>query len=107
MLLAIVSAAFAQSCNESKFVLEAPLPATAEGLSGSKWQLDEITLEFGAPPDLAISGDALPFGKPAKGEFKVHDGIIEIAAFGRTRAGTWDGRSMVIDGIDARPIAKK
>lgn len=87
--------------------MEAPLPATAEGLVGSSWQLDEITLEFGAPPALTVSGKALPFGKPVKGEFSVRDGIIEITAFGRARAGTWDGRALVIDGIDARFVSKR
>ena len=105
--IALAIAVILHGCTEPDSSLKAPLPATAEGLVGSTWQLDEITLEFGAPPALTISGKALPFGKPAKGEFVVHDGIIEITAFGRARGGTWDGRSMVIDGIDARFVSKK
>lgn len=96
----ILSACSIAGCEKS-VTLGAPLPATAEGLSGTKWQLDDIVLEFGTPPDLVISGDAVPFGKPLNAKYVVNNGIIEITAMGKTRAGTWDGRAMVIDGIDA------
>lgn len=107
LVLVALAATLMNGCAESTAALAEPLPATAEGLSGTIWKLDEITLEFGAPPALTITGKATPFGKPLQGQFVVHDGIIEITAMGRTRAGIWNGKKMVIDGVDARFMGKK
>lgn len=107
LVLAALSVTLINGCAESTAALAEPLPATAEGLSGTIWKLEGITLEFGTPPAVTITGKSTPFGKPLQGQFVVHDGIIEITALGRTRAGIWNGKEMVIDGVDARFIGKK
>ncbi len=99
-------AVFLGGCAHRSEGPEIAFAATAEGLVGTTWQLEGLSVEFAAPPKLTISGKGTPFGEPLVGEFVVHDGIIEISAAGHTRAGTWDGRSMVIDGMDARFVSK-
>ena len=102
----LLTALVAHGCTRPNTVLKAPLPATAEGLSHSTWKLDDIVLEFGTPPELTITGKGTPFGKPLKGSYTVQNGIVEITALGHTRAGTWNGRAMVIDGMDAEFVSK-
>lgn len=82
-----------------------PLPPTADGLAGTQWQLDDIVVSFKQPPDLEVSGGGVPEGATLSGTYTVRDGIIEITVLNRSRAGTWDGRKMVVDGVDGVRIS--
>jgi hypothetical protein len=82
-----------------------PLPATADGLAGTTWQFEGFIITFLDPPDLVVRGDG-PDSLEVRGTFRVEGGafsggvIVEVTGLDRTWAGTWDGSSLVIDGMD-------
>lgn len=77
-----------------------PLPPTAEGLAGTEWELEGLKLAFKTPPLVEVSGGSIPGGQTLRGAYGVYNGIIEISLMNRARAGIWDGRRLIIDGID-------
>jgi len=82
-----------------------PLPATADGLSGTTWEFEGFTIMFLDPPDLVVRGDGVD-GPEVCGSYRVETdafaggAIVEVTGLDRTWAGTWDGTSLVIDGMD-------
>jgi hypothetical protein len=86
-------------CDEDSGAIE-PLPPTAEGIAGTSWKLEELTLTFKTPPLVEVRGGSIPGGQTLRGAYAVYSGIIEISLMDRARAGIWDGRRLIIDGID-------
>lgn len=85
---------------------EAPLvppatPGAAEDLAGTTWEVEGYVLAFEDPPDVHISGEAVPFPGGVDGEFSVENGIIRVGALGRYERGTWDGTVLVFEGMEA------
>ncbi len=98
LLLASMVVVWIPACFSSD---PAPLPPTAEGLVGTTWEFDGHEARFVDASTVRMGGGDLPDdGVP--GTFVVLEGgIIEVTIGGRTRAGVWDGRSLVVDGIVA------
>jgi len=72
----------------------------AAGLVGTTWEIGPYVLEFREPPEVQISGDAVPIPGGVKGQYSVKDGVIEVGAVGQSKAGTWDGTTLVMDGVE-------
>lgn len=76
--------------------------AAAEGLPGTKWEIGPYVLEFKDPPDVHISGEGVPVPNGVNGSYAVKDGQITVSAAGESHKGTWDGASLVIDGVNGK-----
>ena len=82
----------------------AALPPTAEGLAGTTWRFEDVTITFKAPPDLLIRDQQVgnvevPGTYTVDGVARAGRHLIEVTALDMTRAGIWDGSRLVIDGI--------
>ena len=81
-----------------------PLPPTAEGLTGTVWQFDEMRVDFGAPLELTVTGGSIKKG--LKGSYTL-DGnrmVVTVPMLNMTRSGFWNGERLMIDGIIGRRI---
>lgn len=98
LALAVIVLVWIPACFPPDFP---PLPATAEGLVGTTWEFDDIEATFVDASTVRVGGgDAPDDGVP--GTFEVlAGGIIEVTIGVRTRAGVWDGQTLVVDGIVA------
>lgn len=72
------------------------------GLAGSKWHIAGYILEFKDAPQVQISGDEVPIEGGVTGEYSIaSDGAITVGAVGQSYTGTWDGKILVFEGIEA------
>ena len=76
-----------------------PLSPTAEGLSGTVWQFEEMQVVFNAPYELTVTGGSIKKG--LKGSYTL-DGnrmIVTVPMLNMTRSGYWNGERLMIDGV--------
>jgi hypothetical protein len=100
----LLAAALTNGCGqkEEKPPLVPPEnPGTAEELAGTTWEVEGYVLAFEEPPEVHISGEAVPFPGGVDGSFSVENGIIRVGALGRSHEGTWDGVNLVFEGVAA------
>ena len=96
--LATIVLVWIPACSAPEFP---PLPATAEGLVGTTWEFDGYEATFEDTSTVLVGGNGDP-GSGIAGTFVVVEGgIIEVTIGNRTRAGLWDGQTLVVDGIVA------
>jgi len=74
--------------------------ADASSLMGTTWEIGDYVLNFREPPNVHISGEAVPLPGGVMGDYKVEGNRIEISAVGKTYAGFWDGEHLVVDGVE-------
>lgn len=85
----------------------APAPATAPkpgeaGLVGSKWTLGDMTVAFTDASKVNITGGPLAgLANGLDATYTLKDGVVEVNAMGKPRTGTFDGKTLVIDGKTA------
>ena len=79
---------------------------TAEQLAGTVWKGGGYILTFETPPVVKITGKKVPIKIGVKGKYTVTDGIITVNAVGRTKKGTWDGTTLVFDGLAMQCVKK-
>jgi hypothetical protein len=77
----------------------AATPAGATGLEGSTWKIGEFTVLFKDATTINVKGGPVPDG--IDGTYKVENGNITINVLTETKTGTWDGKTLVIDGKNA------
>ena len=81
-----------------------PVPPTAEGLSDTVWQFDEMRVAFGAPMELTVTGG--PITKGLNGSYTL-DGnrmTVTVPMLNMTRSGYWNGERLMIDGVIGKRI---
>ena len=78
-------------------------PMMAADLVGTVWVYDGMTITFMDDSKLLLKGgvveDVAPEG--LDGTYTLKDGIIEVSALDITKSGTFDGKTMVVDGKTA------
>lgn len=86
--------------------VEAPAaeaPAGGDGLTGTKWTHNGISMEFKEGNKVQLSGGPLATVAPDGHEanYTLADGALSVEVFGQVYNGTWDGTKLVVDGVEA------
>ena len=81
----------------------AELPETHRALVGTTWVVGDFQARFLDGDTVFIAGTPLAEIAPAGMEapYTIADGVIEVSAAGETKAGTWDGETLMMDGVVA------
>jgi len=112
-LLAALAAGLTACTGTQKDSRPAPLEMSpqeeqkaAQALVGTTWRVEEFTITFKNPPEVFIKGGPLAESEPngVTGEYTFEKGIVEVTASDETRAGTWDGVNLVVDGLKAKRL---
>ncbi len=77
-------------------------PGAYASLAGTAWEVGKYVLEFSEEPKVHISGEAVPIPGGINGQYSVKDGAITVGAAGQSKSGTWDGSSLVLEGVNAK-----
>jgi len=81
----------------------AAVPATVDGLVGTKWKYDDIELTFKDDKKVALKGGPLaalaPDGLDA--DYTLKDGVFEVSVMGQTYSGTYADGKLTVDGTEA------
>jgi len=94
---------------------EEPMPETAapaeeaaaapvvDGLVGTKWTHNGISLEFKEGNKVMLSGGPLATMAPNghEAEYTLADGALSVNVFDQVYTGTWDGTKLIVDGSEA------
>ena len=82
---------------------EAAAPAAGDGLVGTKWVYDEITLEFKEGNMVFLKGGPLmalaPDGTDAA--YTLDGEAFEVTVLGQVYSGSFDGTKLMVDGKEA------
>ncbi len=70
-------------------------------LPGSTWEFDDFYLTFVSDSVVKLHGED-ERDIIAEGTYSMVDGFIEVALDDRVRAGTWDGKRLMVDGMIGR-----
>ncbi|NIA14617.1 MAG: hypothetical protein GWP08_11105 [Nitrospiraceae bacterium] len=78
-------------------------PMAAADLVGTVWSYDGMTITFKDDSNLLLKGGVVDGVAPEglEGTYSLKDGIIEVNAMNITKTGTFDGKTMVVDGKPA------
>lgn len=83
-------------------VAEAPVEEAApaaDGLVGTKWTHNGISMEFKEGNKVQLSGGQLPGAQEF--DYTLTDGEISVDVLGQVYTGTWDGTTLIVGGTEA------
>lgn len=89
---------FAIACSACRDDVSDTIPAA---LPGTTWKFDDFYITFVSDTALTVH-DEDPNDVYAEGTYSMVDGFIEVALDDRVRAGSWDGKQLIVDGMVGR-----
>lgn len=78
-------------------------PGSAESLAGTTWEWEGLLITFQSAPSASVQRQraAGRAGPPVPMHYEFENGVIRMNVLGEKKGATWDGQSLVIDGVPA------
>ena len=99
LTVAALAAGPFMGCGKNDVNLDAPKNAgTAQELSGTSWTEPKSNVTYSFVDESNVDVVNPQLGDPIQGTFAVNNGILDLTLGLKTLNGTWDGKSLVVEG---------